>query len=190
MVNKLQITSVIHRILTRIKNAFVAFIFKLIAILLVLSSCNQLINDAIASSMNETMGVTVTVPANCNFSAASSMNFGSYNPRTHKRRPLDSTANVQIRCTKNVTATISMNNGQNYSAPNRQMINPVVAGNYLAYQLYRDSARTAIWDTSNTVTYHATTSAPASITVYGRIFQNQNPVGGSYTDTILVTASF
>ncbi len=67
----------------------------------------------------------------------------------------------------------------------------------LAYQLYVDSARTAIWGNGSSNTSFITSIVPLAllggtvdVPVYARIPAKQSVTQGSYTDTIIVTVSY
>jgi spore coat protein U-like protein len=75
------------------------------------------------------------------------------------------------------------------------MISP--GGGVLNYNLYVDPARTLVWGDGTGAT--ATVSGVREVkgrpvffdyAVYGRVFADQAPPPGSYTDTILVTVLF
>jgi spore coat protein U-like protein len=65
----------------------------------------------------------------------------------------------------------------------------------LAYNLYRDAARTTVWGDFTGGTSAPTDVSPpkkedVSITVYGRIPPGQDISAGSYTDSVTVVLNF
>ena len=62
-------------------------------------------------------------------------------------------------------------------------------GNALQYNLYSDSARTALFDATHTVTKTGS-ALPQTTNVYGSIPAGQSAPAGAYTDTVTVTATF
>ena len=85
---------------------------------------------------------------------------------------------------------IGLSNGSHASGTQRRMLGP--GGNYINYELYKDSNRTQRWgntpdvDTqSGVANYDTLTQA----TVYGRV-PAQEAIPGTYSDTITVTLIF
>lgn len=63
----------------------------------------------------------------------------------------------------------------------------------LTYELYKESGRTNVWGDSGgaAVTLAAASSnAPQTLTVYGRVPPGQDVGVASYTDTVLITVTF
>ncbi|MFX7139997.1 spore coat protein U domain-containing protein, partial [Acinetobacter baumannii] len=73
---------------------------------------------------------------------------------------------------------------------NRLLAGP--AASTVAYQLYRDAARTQIWgNTPGTDTVAGTGNGAAqTLTVYGRVRPQSTPAAGAYTSTITATINF
>jgi spore coat protein U-like protein len=120
--------------------------------------------------------------------------FGTYN--VFASSPTDTTATIQVRCTGLfdwlLTVDVDLSKGQSGSFNPRTLKS---GSNTLNYNLYMDAARTTIWGDGTGGTSHWTVSNPSvgtwySQTAYGRIPANQDPVIGSYTDTIVVTANW
>jgi spore coat protein U-like protein len=73
-----------------------------------------------------------------------------------------------------------------------------LAGEYLTYELYRDSARSEVWGSgpgSGLNPYAPSATAPNAgnreVTVYGRVPGGQEGVSsGLYTDTVVATINF
>ena len=130
--------------------------------------------------------VSSMVAAICTVSAGS-LGFGSYSGTA-----VDATASVSVNCSNGAPYSIVMGGGNNQSGSLRRMAGP--AGNFLGYQLFRDSARSLAWGDNSAqlgATRGGTGSGTAqSISVYGRIPGGQNPVPGSYSDTVLVTVDY
>lgn len=79
----------------------------------------------------------------------------------------------------------------NVSGTQRRMAGP--AGQYIAYELYRDTARTQRWgnDTAGgSDTVNGGGGNPSSVTVYGRVPVPSEMVPGSYSDTVTVTLTY
>lgn len=121
--------------------------------------------------------------------SASGLAFGSYS--AFSGSPVDSSGTVQVQCLLALGFEVTLSTGQGSFAV-REMKS---AGNTLQYNLYTNSARSIIWGdgTSGTATRSGSVGillSPVSFTVYGRIPAGQNPVVGSYSDTITATVIF
>lgn len=134
----------------------------------------------------------------CRLISGGSVAFGAYD--TVAAMPTDTTLDLLVRCERNggprhVTVTMALSAGMHgTSVSARRMLHAGGSGSYLAYGLFRDSARTANWgmtpmvDTvSQTLPVPNKGSASMSFTIYGRIPPLQNPHVGSYTDSVQVT---
>jgi len=129
--------------------------------------------------------ISASIAARCTVSAAG-IAFGAYDPTANS----DQNGSITIQCTKGTAATISLDEG---AAPaGRQMAGP--GTDTLTYELYSDVAGGTIWGSGSggsTVAYNPTTSAPSTLTVFGRIPLGQNNAGvGAYADTVTVTVTF
>ncbi|HVZ75166.1 MAG TPA: spore coat U domain-containing protein [Polyangia bacterium] len=153
-----------------------------------------------AGSASQNLTVSATVVASCTI-ATNAVTFTGYDPvNVNLTTPFDSsTGSLVVACTNGTTATIGLGQGSNplgtstASVPLRQMASGT---NRLGYFLFQDAARTITWGDINlavptaAVTYNATTAAPQTFTVYGRINAAQDVAVGSYTDTVVATVQF
>jgi spore coat protein U-like protein len=135
--------------------------------------------------------------ASCSASANATA-FGSYSP--FGAAPTDSTGSVRVQCSLlgllsvDVSYTIALSPGSSGSFASRRMSS---GAGTLAYNLYADAARTAVWGDSS--------GASASVAdgyllglltvrrdypVYGRIAAGQNVPPGNYVDVITVTVNY
>ncbi len=137
---------------------------------------------------NGSMTVSTGVTTTCTITAAP-MNFGNLG------LPLATTSSSQTAtltytCSLGAAAKITLDQGQNGTgtpaAPVRRM---KVGTNYLGYQLYSNSGRTAVWDGVTGVSVTGTGS-PQTSTVYGLVPAQTVPPAGSYTDVVVVTMTF
>lgn len=145
------------------------------------------------SPQTTNIAVSATVAKNCTFQGGGSTNlaFGSYDPTAASA--LQTNATVNIRCTKGTVATIGIDYGLNNSSGQRRMTDG--SSNYLNYQVYTDSGYANIWTPvggGNDLALPASTGASVSIpiVVYGSVPASQDATFGSYTDTLVMTASF
>ena len=140
-----------------------------------------------AGSASANVTVTANVAANCVINAGS-VAFGAYDPVTaNASTDLDGAGNFQVQCTKGTAATVTLGNGLNFSGGTRRMS---TGSDFLNYNLYTSSARSTVWNTTNTVSYTATSKALFTLDVYGRVPSNQDISTGSYTDTVVATINF
>src|SRR5229473_7721522 len=106
--------------------------------------------SALAGSVatTNTNNITASVAPKCTIGAFA-IAFGAYDP--FSATPLDQTGTVSINCTKGSSGVISLNLGANASGSTRRMQDTGATGNYLTYEIYDNSTRTTVWNTTNTV---------------------------------------
>lgn len=128
----------------------------------------------------------------CTISSATPVALGGYD--VFDASPLDSTGVITYECTGVVggdTVQIALDAGSSGTFAARTM---TAGAETLAYNLYLDAARTAVWGdgTGGTSTYGpvAATEGQTSVTVYGRAPAGQDVAAGSYSDTVVVTLLF
>ena len=134
---------------------------------------------------------------------ASGVAFGVYDPVL--TTPDDSTGTITVRCvyagpggadSTNYSVTLSAGGGLGF-APRKLLKGSAT----LDYNLYRDAGRTQVWGNGTGGTTIITgnikvgpgvgnNSQTANHIVYGRIPAQQDPDGGNYADSILVTLTF
>jgi spore coat protein U-like protein len=144
-----------------------------------------------AATATANLTVSATVINNCTISTAA-LAFGSYDPVVaNQSNNLDGTGTLTVTCTRGATTTIGLGPGTNGSGSTRRMVD--AQGNFLTYELYRDSGRATVWNTGagGVLTPGAAPSrAPRDFTVYGRITANQDVPAGAYSDTVVATVNF
>jgi spore coat protein U-like protein len=116
--------------------------------------------------------------------------FGIYSP--FSVAPTDTAGTLRVSCdTATVGYTLLLNPGGAGSYSPRRL----AGGAYtLAYNLYTDALRSAVWGdgSGGTATVSGAFALPGAIdhTVYGRVPAQQNVGAGAYIDTITVTLNF
>ena len=102
---------------------------------------------------------------------------------------VDRTTDIGLVCTGRTAWQIGLNNGLNASGSIRRMRN--AGGQFVTYELYRNTGRTLRWgNTLGTDTQAGTgTGTAQSQTVFGRVAP-QTPNVGSYSDTVTVTVTY
>lgn len=124
----------------------------------------------------------------CSISSTGALAFGAYDP--FATTPLDSTSQVVYRCTPAPRIRISLDAGGSGSFAARELRR---GADVLRYNLYLDAARTVVWGdgTGGSATGPQVTvrGAGGTVTAYvfGRIPAGQDPVPGTYADTVRVT---
>ena len=127
---------------------------------------------------------TATVSANCSVSAAP-MNFGTAGVLLGNA---DASSTISVHCTNGVPWQVGLGNGNHASGNTRRMAG---AGGFVAYELYRDGARTQRWGSAAGTTVLGTgTGGAQSLTAYGRVAAQATPAAGTYTDTIVVSVTY
>ncbi|SLK02675.1 Csu type fimbrial protein [Novosphingobium mathurense] len=142
---------------------------------------------------SSTVIVSMTVSADCTLSAptadfGSAAFVGSFDPVAQT---------ITIRCSKDASYTVGIDDGQNYSG-SRRLGN---AGNYIAYEIYYPQGSTGRWGhlgterrssaeaTTNAGTYTGTTDQ--TYTYRAEILSGQStPPPGTYTDTLTIDVQF
>jgi len=124
------------------------------------------------------------------------VSFGNYTPATPIS--VDSTGRIRVICFGRATGsqgnfyTLSIDSGFSGDVSNRMMQSGT---SRLAYNLYKDPARTRIWGDGNAGATPLVQRINQfflirNVPVYGRLFANQDPVPGLYSDTVFVTIEF
>lgn len=142
-----------------------------------------------AGNAGGTITVSANVISNCTLYTSLPVAFTYLPPNPPDA---DAASTINLECTRGITATIDLGQGQNYSA-GRRMVN--AGGNkFLDYELYRDTARTLVWGVgtgNNVAVSFAASGATQSIPVYGRVPGGQNGIGAAaYTDAVTITVNF
>lgn len=132
--------------------------------------------------------VSATVIASCTVSV-SNMDFGVIDAVLVA--PVDTIATIAVSCTNNAGYTVGLGFGTqpvDFGASGRRMAN---GGDLLAYGLYHDVSRTSGWGLNpGTVSTGSGTGGDQLLTVFGRIFPNQQASVGIYSDTVVVIVTY
>jgi spore coat protein U-like protein len=122
------------------------------------------------------------------------VNFGIYRPLTTAH--VDVIGQFEVRCQAQ-PGSFSVIIGPGNSGNQLARVLSAVGGLSLDYNLYRDAARTQLWGDGTPPTFvfsgvRTNRGRPSSYNypVYGRIFANQAPDPGQYSDNLLVTVLF
>src|SRR5262249_32526443 len=124
--------------------------------------------------------------------SATSVNFGAYDPvAVNAASPLDATGTVNVYCTAGTLVSVSLDLGTHASGSARRLLSG--ASNFMTYEVYRDPARSVVWNTTNTVRGPSTSKTAATgggLVASGRFPAGQDVTIGAYSDTLLVTVNY
>lgn len=142
---------------------------------------------ASAGSTTGTMNASVDVATSCRL-FSDWLSFGTIKGWSGI---VDATATLRLVCAPNIAYTVAIDNGLNFSGGTRRMSNGTPAQTFIAYQLYRDAARTLPWGPAapNLVTGTTPADGLVSLTVYGRI-PDSKVLARPYIDTVTITVNF
>ncbi len=140
---------------------------------------------AVAATVTGNLAVTVEVIATCKVGAAS-LGFGTYG--VGQTADLKAQGTIAYEGCGTGRLKVHLDGGTNRNTAARTLVDS--AGNKLAYQLYRDSARTKVWGTGSNALSFTPSSGTGSLVVYGTIPGGQSVPVGRYSDTVLVTVDF
>lgn len=146
---------------------------------------------ALAANPDTTqMTVRATVPGACRIQNATTLDFGSVD--NSNGLDTDGTATVEWRCTRNTSATITIDDGASGS---REMTSPSTS-TPLPYGLFQDPGRTLPWNTTDGISVTGAGMGAGNaqpVTVFGRV-----PASGAeaadpasdYTDTVTISIAW
>jgi spore coat protein U-like protein len=138
-----------------------------------------------AATTTGNLSVTVEVVATCKVGAAS-LGFGTYG--VGQTGDLRAQGSIAYEGCGTGQLKVHLDGGTSRNTAARTLVN--AAGNKLAYQLYRDSARSKVWGTGSNALTFTPSSASGTLVVYGTIPGGQSVPVGTYSDTVLVTIDF
>ena len=148
-----------------------------------LASC-----PAWSATATGTFAVSMTIQAACTLASSSGVAFGTQGVLASN---VDATGTLGVQCTSTTPYTVALDAGAGTGATTttRKM---TAGGSTVNYTLYRDSARTQIWgSTQGTDTAAATgNGASQTLTVYARVPAQSTPAAASYSDTVNVTITY
>lgn len=146
----------------------------------------MLVAAAIAAAV---AGGTPAEAAKCTITTAP-IAFGAYD--VFNTAPLDANSGLTFDCNggaKNVSVGISRGQGGTFFPRTLKK-----GGESLAYNLFLDASRSAIWGDGSgaTATYfdRSPPNGPVAVPIYGRIPAGQDITAGAYADSVTVTIDF
>jgi spore coat protein U-like protein len=149
--------------------------------------------EARAGTATSNLTVTATVPSVCLLTPGT-LAFGSYDPvGANAATPLNASGTFTVACTKSTAYTVTLGLGANSASAigTTRAMKDAGTGAFLSYEIYTATARTTVWNTTNTVGGTAASVAPITLTAYGQVPAGQNvPAAAGYTDTVVSTVNF
>ncbi|MBA3451670.1 MAG: spore coat protein U domain-containing protein [Deltaproteobacteria bacterium] len=141
---------------------------------------------------SDSLVMSATVAESCTITG-NTLAFGTYD--TVSGAAVNNFAALSVACTSGTETAITLGEGNSAeltSAPEAPLRRMTDGTNFLSYQLYTDTNRTAVWGGTAATgkPYVAASSASSEQTVYGRIAANQDVPAGAYGDTVLATILF
>lgn len=142
-----------------------------------------------ANVLADTVDVSASVPDACTVTAGA-MGFGEYAP--DRTTALATTGNFQVVCSLASTIDIALDAGNNIDSNIRRMSNGT--GGFISYEIFDAANSQKIGDNSTilepTLDNQAVPVGTTTITLNGQAAGNQQPAGGTYSDTIQVALAF
>ncbi|MCU6243785.1 spore coat U domain-containing protein [Enterobacter kobei] len=137
-----------------------------------------------AASDQTSFAVKLTVTSTCDINTvpATDIEFGSHSSTSTN---INSTGSLTVNCTIGTPYTIALDSGVNNNGSIRRMAgqDSFNSGVYVPYELYKNSARTEVWN-DGSGTYAGTgTGANESVPVYASV-ASMNVAAGDYLDTV------
>ncbi|HSN91595.1 MAG TPA: spore coat U domain-containing protein [Anaeromyxobacteraceae bacterium] len=135
--------------------------------------------------------ITASVPESCQFTVVNNtIAFGVYNSVTpNDVTPLTATADLNSRCTRGSTFTVTISDGGARDATSRQMENQGTPGNFLRYDLFLDAGYVNVWGNTaaDDLDFTSPSRALQTHTIHARVPEGQDPLVGAYQDVVTVT---
>jgi spore coat protein U-like protein len=154
------------------------------------AACLVLATSLHAGTNSAPLTVSADVVSNCVI-ATSNLAFGQYDPlAANANQAADASASLNVVCTRNTGATISLDSGRNPVGSSRTLAG---SSQHVSYQLYRDAGRTQAWGGGNDGILQFVSEGvhkPQQVTLYGRIPPGQEVASGLYTDVVTATVDF
>lgn len=132
------------------------------------------------------MTVSAVVETSCDLRVAPLRFDGA----TAARPQRDAETSIAVGCTPDIAYAVSIDDGQSAAGEQRCMTSGN-GGNFLAYEIHRDFARTQRWGTGagGAASGVVPASGSVSLAAFAGI-TDREAAAGSYQDTVTITVSF
>lgn len=135
-----------------------------------------------AETTSGTMQVSLTIRAACAV-AAQPMTFSG-----KAGTAIQSQADIAVTCSVDTPVSVTLDAGSNAVGSQRYLAG---TGGTVAYDLYRDAARTQTWSPGSAREAMVAGGAPLQMTAYGAIDPSQSELAsGGYNDSLVVRVDF
>ncbi|HPO36233.1 MAG TPA: spore coat U domain-containing protein [Syntrophales bacterium] len=132
-----------------------------------------------AATATSNLNVSANVVAKCSIQSVTDIAFGEYDVTSSS--PTDAAGDMTFKCTKGTSF-------KTYITGTRQMSNGT---DNLTFQLYSDPGRSTVFPSDNSgSSENASSSAPITKNIYGRIPAGQDVSVGQYTDSLVITVNY
>ncbi|MDQ3289476.1 MAG: spore coat U domain-containing protein [Pseudomonadota bacterium] len=119
---------------------------------------------------------------------ADNLAFGSHSSLAGS---INAAAGIRLTCTSNTAYSVGINGGGSGNTADRRMRRDGIGPESIGYGLYRDAGRTQTWGNTPATSVQGTgTGSLVSMTAYGQVPAQPNPLTGDYRDTVVVTVEF
>jgi spore coat protein U-like protein len=144
---------------------------------------------ASAQTATGTFNVRITIQAECRVNSATDLDFGTTGVIAAN---IDQQSAISVQCTNSTPYDVGLNAGTGSGATVANRLMTGTSGATVAYNLYRDAARSQVWgNTIGTDVVSGTgNGAVQTIPVYGRVAPQTTPAPGVYSDIITITVTF
>lgn len=131
--------------------------------------------------------ITASVAANCRV-VADELNFGTHGVLNAN---IDAASAIRVTCTNATSYSVGVGYGLSGTSVNNRRMRSTL-GNFVNYQLYRNSGRTQVWGllADGLTTLGGGTGGQQTYTVYGRVPPQATPRPDPYADTVTVTVTY
>lgn len=119
-----------------------------------------------AGTATTLLEVKTAIVPECKISNVTTLNFGSFGVLSEA---IDATATFSLQCTGTTSYSIGISAGNAVASPNATTERKLYGDSGLAYDLYRNSARSEHWGYDSSRLTGTGTGAVETITIYGRI---------------------
>jgi spore coat protein U-like protein len=150
--------------------------------------------SAVAEQATGTIAVTAAVTPACVVSATTAVAFPAFDP-TKNEEP-NGTGSIEVTCTKSHGFTVTLDSGSPKTLPAGfpagRYMQLTTGTDLVKYELFTDSNMSTVWDSGLTVLKTGNGKTPVTVPVYGKIqtVANNDPMAGSYSDSVTVTVVY
>ena len=145
-----------------------------------------------AATATATFQVTATVASSCLVSATE-LAFGSITPIESDTVGLAKTSTISVTCSNTHPYTVNVGFGANGGTEANRFMKNSANADKLAYNIYTEASHTNVMGDGTGVSKNVPlvgTGAAQTVTVYGKLLQNQFVSAGTYADTLTVNVAY